>query len=252
MRRLTVVMYTCAESQNDPRAGFARKTLDSCLRNLVVDADRTSLRVHIAADKSGMDHIDDLMAIVRRHTGHLPTLSMTSHGYGGSYNLANQTTHELSDYLLALEDDWELLRPLPIDPLMDAIGASGGVIDCIRLGGLGWTNELHGGLVHYADQTFLLFAPDSTEVHVFAGGPRLETVEFEREVGEWPEDIGAGYTEMEVSNRPSARRGVVWPLDAGINASQQRCNTFAHIGSVKAGQGQPVESQGGSSGVDHP
>ena len=51
----------------------------------------------------------------------------------------------------------------------------------------------------------------------------------------WPEDIGAGYTEMEVSNRPRSRIGVVWPLDAGINSSQQYCNTFAHIGSVKAG-----------------
>ena len=73
--------------------------------------------------------------------------------------------------------------------------------------------------------------PSSPERHVFTGGPRLETVTFERDIGIWPENLQQGKTEMEVASRAEARAGVVWPMDL----VKPNGDLFVHIGAAKAG-----------------
>lgn len=235
--KIAVCMFTYAESRDHYRAGYARTTWRAALQNLQ-PGPGVELVWHIADDGSPRDHIDDLLEIAHFHDVSGVTVSNSERrGYGASYNAATSALHGPVDMVLCLEDDWQLMRPLELSPLARAIEASAGTpyqIDCVRLGYLGWTQELYGGLVQHGGMSFLLLDHDSPEPHVFAGHPRLETVARQREIGVWPEGLRAGTTEWEVAHRQRAREGVAWPLDLGMNASQDYCNTFAHIGAVQA------------------
>ena len=160
-------------------------------------------------------------------------------GYGGSYNAATQAVHSVAEILLPLEDDWELTRDLDLNPLVQALQDPR--VNCIRLGYIGYTQRLAGEVIDVDPMgKALLFDPESPERHVFAGHPRLETRDFQRAVGEWPEGIQAGRTEFEVCGRPQARMGICWPLDLGIPASQRAHSLFSHIGADEKGEIDPL------------
>ena len=242
MTKVGVMFLTYTPSMDHPRVEYARRCLVKLCQNLRFQDGM--MRVHIADDGSPPEHVVKLREIVIRYTGQEPTISVTSHmGYGANYNLGTQSLHHLVDYVMPIEEDWELMREFDVSNLVraleDAPRAFGDwgdpdYIGCIRLGYLGWTERVTGWLTQLAGQTFFRFDDKSLENHVFAGHPRIETVEFEQRVGPWPEGLQAGYTEMEVCKRPQARQGVAWPLDADINASQDYCRLFAHVGEVQA------------------
>jgi LmbE family N-acetylglucosaminyl deacetylase len=232
--RITVALLTWAPSVNHPRHEYAMRTMKAALAN--IDPGEHELHFHIADDGSAKDHVDALVHMCQK-AGFEPTVTNAERGgYGKSYNLMMQVCHPISDVILPLEDDWELTRPLKLEAPARALELSNGTIKCIRLGYLGFTQELRGRVVSEAGALYLLLDPDSSEPHVFAGHPRLETVDYEREVGPWPEGIAAGQTEWEVTHRWPARSGVVWPLDLGVPASQDWGTLFAHIGSESAGE----------------
>lgn len=232
MTRTTLLFLTFTPSLYHQRHAVARR----CLAGLLAGVKDTDLQVHIADDGSPAEHVQRLVGDCHSY-GIEPTVTVTDRrGYGGNYNAATQTVHAISDYVLAVEDDWELIRPLNLQPLIKAMEDSEGALQCVRLGYLGWTNPLRGELAHYNGMSFLAFDPASPELFVFTGHPRLESVAFERQLGAWSEGIPAGATEMELSNRPGSRLGVAWPLDMGINASQQHCSMFAHIGGDQVGE----------------
>jgi hypothetical protein len=193
------------------------------------------LVLHIADDGSPEGYVEQL----RKIAGHFPqfdTISQTNAergGYGTSYNLATQRVHLSSEIILPLEDDWELQRPLDLDPLVETLTEEGSAIRCIRLGYIGYTQRLRGEFRSSPAGHMLLLDPDSDEPHVFAGHPRLETREFEIDVGPWPEHIPAGATEFEVAKRPAARVGVAWPASL-IRAVEG--DLFAHIGTKELGE----------------
>lgn len=231
MTTISVVFLTYTPTMEHPRAGYADKCFRSLLSNLSFK--EGELRWHIADDGSPEGHRQHLVDIAAKH-GVRSTVS-NSHrlGYGGNMNHAYQAVHDVSDIVLACEEDWELIRPFDLSLLAQALQANED-IRCIRLGYLGITGTLVGRVVFIANQTFLLFDPESDETFVFTGHPRLETVKYEQLVGAWPEGLKAGYTEVEVCKRLPARMGVAWPLDAGINANQDYCTLFAHIGGEQA------------------
>lgn len=224
---LCIVLLTYAPERDHPRAEYARLTITSTLDNL-----RTTqpLAVHIADDGSPEEVVNELWEIAGGYAN-VQSLSRTNAergGYGKSYNLATQQIHSHADFILPLEDDWILDRPLNVDPLIDAL--TGTDLGCIRLGYIGFTQELRGTIQFLAGQAFLRLDPDSAEPHVFAGHPRLETRDFERRVGPWPEGLAPGQTEFAVAHRPESRRGVAWPLDLGPPTR----GIFLHIGTVQA------------------
>lgn len=221
-----VVLLTYASSLESPRHAYAVKTLDSLVRNLCYHEE---LRWHIADDGSPIEHILELQSLIDAE--HISYSDAGRRGYGASYNLASQMLHSDCDHLLMVEDDWELVRALDLEPLVAALQEG---LGCIRLGYLGWTQELKGAVAKFAGQSFLLFDKESSEPHVWSGHPRLETRDFQRKVGEWPEGLDPGTTEFLVSQRSESRDGVAWPLDMNINASQQYASCFAHIGAVQA------------------
>jgi len=236
MATVYLVLLTYSDNADGPRGVYARTTLESALKNIATSHE---LKVHISDDGSPKSHIDKLKKICDIAGFPCSVTNSERHGYGASYNLSTQYCHDDGDYFLMLEDDWELTRPLYIDPLIRSLDAG---LGCIRLGYLGWTNPLFGELKKYSDMTFFEFDPDSDETHVWAGHPRLETKAFQRSIGPWPEGVDPGTTELLVAQRSEARQLVGWPLDASINASQNYATCFVHIGAVQAREDQNAKT----------
>lgn len=231
---IAVVLFTCDRPKE--RTKYARQTLQA-LSNL-----RASEPFHLHIADDGSDVYERLKLVDQAEGGMEGTFAAVTvsnsagRGYGASYNLAMQTVHEKADLVLPLEDDWALTREFNLDPFAEALRF--GMFGCIRMGYVGWTQPLIAKFVGHAGLTYLAFDPDSPEPHVFAGGPRLETTEFEKEVGPWPENLDAGTTEFEVAHRREARIGVAWPVDL----IYPRGDLFAHIGSEKALVAENVEA----------
>ena len=228
---LTIMLLTYAGSIKSPRSLYARRALTAVLEKLTYSG---PLYVHIADDGSHQQHINALIKIVEsfgdKVTGRTHTNAARS-GYGASYNQATQVVHNYGGVVLPLEDDWELAYPLQVDAYIEALMSDPPIIGCIRLGYLGFTQELRGSLGHIAGRSYLVFDPASPERHVAAGHPRLETVEWERGVGPWPERIDPGTTEHVWCGYEASRHGVAWPMDTPGN-------WFHHIGTVQARQDQ--------------
>ena len=222
---IAIVLLTCDRPKE--RTEYAFKTLDA-LKNLSAIGDE--LWLHVADDGSDPAFREEIMVHAREQYGDRTSISNSEgRGYGGSYNLSMQDAHRVADLVLPLEDDWELTRPFDLAPIAAALRAD--AFRCCRLGYIGFTSELRGTLIWNENLHWLAFDPFSPERHVFAGGPRLETVAFERDIGIWPENLQQGKTEMEVASRAEARAGVVWPVDL-VKPSG---DLFVHIGAAKAG-----------------
>jgi len=209
------------------RLEYAQRTLRSALDNLHYSGE---VRVHIADDGTSEEYREQLKVLAGGYPNIVSvTMSNSEHrGYGANYNLAAQTVHSHSQIVLPLEDDWQLMRPLDLDPLVLALMEE--KFGSIRLGYLGFTQGMWGELVIANGLIWLLFNPESYEPHIFAGHPRLETVAWERSVGEWPLDLFPGQTEFVVCHNVAARCGIVWPMqmlttDGGL---------FVHIGTEPA------------------
>jgi glycosyltransferase involved in cell wall biosynthesis len=190
------------------------------------------LYVHIASDGDSDEYIDYLQDIAGGYA-HVKGVSSTNSqrgGYGKNFNLMTQSVHQHSKYVLPLEDDWKLTRPLDIDPLIDVLDLDAG-IECIRLGYLGYTQELRGHVERLNNQMFLILDPYSDEPHVFSGHPRLETRDYEKRVGLWPEGLLPGETEFFVATEIfESRRKVAWPMDL----VQPRGDLFVHVGTDRS------------------
>lgn len=212
------------------RFEYAETTLRNTLDNIKYP---DPVSVHIADDGSPGDYRQRLVDIAGGYPNVQGVTVSNSErgGYGRNVNLATQVIHLHAHCVLMLEDDWKLIRPLDLEPLVNALNADVG-IDCIRLGYLSFTQAMRGELLNIAPEwnKYLLFDPKSEEPHVFAGHPRLETVAYQRRVGEWQEGLEPGMTEFVITHRPEARMGVAWPLDL----VHPRGDLFAHIGAIRS------------------
>jgi glycosyltransferase involved in cell wall biosynthesis len=220
-RRVTCVLLTYN------RLEYAKRTLETFYRHVY-----PKIPLHIADDGSPQGYTDALIDFARMIGVHSMTVSNSQRGgYGRNVNLAHQALRERADYGFMLEDDWELLKPLKLDELVADMEACP-TIECMRLGYLSFTQPLWGGLCNASEnRKYLLLDPNSPEPHVFAGHPRLESVRYQREVGEWPEGLSPGETEFAVAHVRRARYGVAWPI--GLD-SREGSGYFAHIGTVRA------------------
>lgn len=208
------------------RVKYAEIALHSTLSNI---STTHPLQIHIASDGDSDEYLQKLLKIINHYD--LPTTVSNSQrgGYGKNFNLMTQVVHRHSKYVLPLEDDWELIQKLDLDPLIGVLNAAP-TIECIRLGYLGFTQRLCGCIEEWCDQKFLVFDPYSSEPHVFAGHPRLETTKFQKRIGPWPENLAPGDTEFAVACSFEARKKVAWPL----NLVSTYGDMFVHIGTERS------------------
>lgn len=208
------------------RLEYAERTLKTTLSNLRYSG---PIAVHIGDDGSGWPYREYLVSVARKFKVAEVTCSDSQRGgYGMNYNLSMQSVHVNADYVLVLEDDWELVRELNLDPIVGALQTQ--AFGCVRMGYVGYTQPLRGQFIASAGMQWLLLDPNSPEPHVFAGHPRLETKEWERSVGPWPEGLQPGQTEFAVTHIPAARKGVVWPVDIVRSSG----DLFVHIGTIRS------------------
>lgn len=239
---VTVLLLTYEDGERHTAA----RTLGALMDNMRYDG---PLNLHVADDGSIPGHVDELLEIASSipYFDQITSTNAERGGYGRSYNLATQVIHDTgADIVLPLEDDWELSRALDLGPLVESLDGQyrgGGVLlECIRLGYLGFTNPLYANLFHSPAGPMAMLDQHSIETHVFAGHPRLETVRFEKNVGPWPEGMRAGETEVEVAHRSQARIGIAWPFDLGP-ASMRGDSLFAHIGDHGLGGVTPEQQE---------
>lgn len=209
------------------RLDYAKETLRSVLDNIKTTH---PLVVHIADDGSPEGYTDELRELAGGYA-HVDGITVTNAergGYGHNYNLAMQIIHQHSLYCVVAEDDWRLCKPLDLDPLLNCLDVSS-EIGCIRLGYIGFTQELRGKIVDILGSKYLVFDPNSFEPHVFAGHPRVEAVVWQKEVGEWPTGLAPGTTEFAVCHKLAARKRVAWPMFNDPDNS-----IFQHIGAERS------------------
>lgn len=211
------------------RLDYARVTLTSTLENLKTSEE---LHVHIASDGDTKEYLGQLREIALEYVceSRVTMSNVSRMGYGASYNTATQVVHNLAgcEYVLPLEDDWELIRPLSIDPMISCLRDR--IFGCIRMGYIGYTQQLRCSFVSHMGYHYLTLDPDSSEPHVFAGHPRLETVAWEKRVGPWPQGLQPGQTEWEVAHRREAREQVAWPIgQIGPDG-----DAFVHVGAIRS------------------
>ena len=224
--RIAVVLLTARTRPE--REQYAVATLKSLSR---LRASGYELRLHIGDDGSGPDYQKRLISMANEEGWSDVGLSDSGlTGYGANYNLAMHSCHEWADYIMPIEDDWELTRDLDlaclVSPLRDR------VFDSIRLGYIGYTKPLYAEFIWYQDKHWLLLRDDSHEPHVFSGHPRLETIEYQKRVGPWPEGMTPGETEWAVATTlPEARRRIGYPLWLAGDIAN---GVFAHVGTVKS------------------
>ena len=213
----------------------ARLTLESAAKSLRASED---IWLHIADDGSSQEYRDELLDLARSLYGERVSITNSARsGYGGNYNAATQVIHYMADLILPLEDDWQLMRELDLDPIAKVLRA--GHFNCVRLGYIGYTKELRATLRWYENLHWLEFDSESPEKHIWTGGPRLETVAFQRNLGPWPDRMEQGQTELEVCGREESKIGVAWPIDI----ISIRGDAFSHVGTYKAGFEPELEAQ---------
>lgn len=212
------------------RLEYARKTLESTLKNIRT---QEPIHVHIASDGDTDEYMNELYEFAQElldSNDRVTSSRTTREGYGANYNYALQTVHNLEgcEYVLPLEDDWELVREFNVDPILGVLHDR--VFGCVRMGYIGYTQTLACDFVWHGGYHWLSFREDSSEPHVFAGHPRIETVAWERNVGPWTEGLLPGQTEWDVCHRLESRRQVAWP----ISLISPEGNAFAHIGAIRS------------------
>lgn len=222
-QRITIAMITYN------RMDYALQTI-AALKQHIKIADGWTLNFHIADDGSPDHYVDKLWSCVEPwpFNGQISSSNSKRGGFGANYNLAMKVCHQFSDYMLVMDDDWVLSKDLDLSFLCQVFDDNPQV-GCIRLGYLGYTASLRGEFIASNNVKYLLLDPLSDEPHVFASHPRLETVEWEQFVGEWPEGMLPGETEFYVATH-IARHGIVWPCDL-VNTSG---SLFKHIGAVQS------------------
>jgi glycosyltransferase involved in cell wall biosynthesis len=186
---------------------YARPSLESTLQNLRHDG---RLSVHIADDGSPDGYVDELVALSKQYVDLVTTSNSNGRGYGANFNGATQVIHATeAKYVLPLEDDWKLGREFDTTPIVRAL--DDGLFGCIRLGYFGITKSLCTELFVANGTYWLRLFADSSDHHVFSGHPRIETVQWEKEQGLWPEGLNPGATEFVVSY--NVREGIGWPIE---------------------------------------
>jgi len=181
-------------------------------------------------DGSPKEHVEvirDMLSVCGETVGF-----MNTHRFGGGtyncgfgWNLALGNAHQYADYVLFLEDDWELKNQLDITRYVQMLDEREDV-GLVRLGTLAVGNTVeivgHGG-VHYLKYS-------REQAYAYSGNPSIRHARFTKAYGNFAEDRNPGDIELEFDWRFRHTAGPdIW-RPAEINP----WGAFAHIGTDKS------------------
>lgn len=191
--QLAILLLTCK------RTDTALRTINSTFKNLRYPQDR--IGIYVADDGSPIEHHQKLMQeIVVEHNIHVighHNEKMRRPGEENTYNAGlgwNRglgLCHQFSDYVLVLEDDWELDEPLELKPYIHLLQNNDSVGICsFRILSAG--ADVH--TVGYNGEMFLQYHR-STQ-YSYSGNPHIRHARFTKHYGWFKEDLSPGEIEL--------------------------------------------------------
>jgi hypothetical protein len=211
---------------------------------------------HIADDGSGPEHLAAINRAAMEVTpyghdiGHWTISNSEGRGYGANVNAARDFLQAEGppEFLLCVEDDWRLVRPLDLDHMLAAL-RDPEMVDCgmIRLSYIAYTGQLFGLFRWAGDRQWLELRRDSEEGFIFSGNPRLEHWGFQegfswcdsaKELTHgkgrgWPGDYELDAAWRLKQRDAGARTEVLWPVDL-LPASAGERSYFQHFGAERS------------------
>lgn len=219
---LSVVMVTFK------RTDLALRTIRGLERCLAYPKDK--IYFYIADDGSPWEHVETLLRAVQECgfnllDYHNQKFAPGTFFPGRGWNLALATAHKKSPFVLWMEDDWELRRPLAISPYLRMLHDQESV-GMVRLGHLATGSDVR--IVGYSGIHYLEYLRSTA--YAYSGNPHIRHIRFSDAVGLFPENKNPGDIELAQDEifRTNPNVPAIWrPADIpgwGI---------FGHIGTEK-------------------
>ena len=190
---LAITLVTCERTE------LALRTIRGIRENLVYPNEK--IKWFVGDDGSGKAHS---MALI----GEIAKLGMILADYhnekfvpgtyfaGKTWNRAMGMAHQESDYVLWIEDDWELRHPLFIEPYVQLLSERED-IGMVRLGHLAVGSKVeivgHNG-IHYLNYI------RGTQ-YAYSGNPYIRHARFTKALGTFAEDKNPGDIELDYDAR---------------------------------------------------
>jgi hypothetical protein len=214
------------------RTDMARRTVDSTCLNLGYPRDRRGW--YVADDGSPVEHINAIVnrlvnageVIIGFHNERLRHAGQENTYFAGyGWNRGLGLAHQWSDYVLTLEDDWELQKPLDITRYIGTLRDHEDV-GLIRLGTLAVGNTVD--IVGYDGVHYLKYSRE--QAYAYSGNPNIRHARFTRAYGNYAEDKNPGEIElaMDWNFRQNPGPDIIRPAE--INP----WGAFGHIGTDKS------------------
>jgi hypothetical protein len=200
------------------RTQMAVRTIEGVKKYLCYPSEK--LLWHIADDGSPPEHLAAICAALEPT---IPTVSNAERkGVGVSMNRGMATALLRADYILWLEDDWELVSPFDLRPAVDLLANEGG-IGMVRLGYI--SPGISGTLVSGGGHLWWKLAKGET--YTFTGHASLRHRRFCGAYGPYQEGLTPGETELYYCGTFNNRQGPT----VAVPAYTGEWGVFGHIGS---------------------
>ena len=215
------------------RTEQALRTIRSTCDNLIYPKELRSW--YIGDDGSSPDHVFALQTslqakdenIIGAHSEHLRHRDEeNTFNAGIGWNRALGLSHQFSDYVLWLEDDWELDEPLDLVPYVKLLRDNEAVGICsFRILSVG--ADVH--TIGYEGQIYLKYLRNTQ--YAFSGNPYLRHARYTQKYGWFAEDRNPGLMELHQDDQYRLAVGDAPDIWRPLNISPW--GAWKHIGNEK-------------------
>lgn len=191
-----------------------------------------NLSWYISDDGSPKEHLNAVMdAIGPTYKRYIYNSSRRGVGAGMNYCLLDLGANAV-DFVLSMEDDWELTNPLEVEPYLRLLQKHE-EYGMVRFGYL--SANLLGYLVSEEGKLFWRL-DNNGETYRFTGHPHLKHKRFHETYGYYDLGLPPGMTELSMCGKTNQKQGphIVYPAECGA------WGFFAHIGSESLADVQPT------------
>lgn len=184
------------------RTEMALITIRSTIQNLKYP--KELIGWYVADDGSDPSHVQAILDVLHeenqhvigQHTGRFRHPGQeNTHNAGIGWNKCLGICHQWSDFVLFLEDDWDLNEPLELAPYVELLRDREDIGICsFRILTVGADLHTEG----YAGQMY--FRYDRTTQYAFSGNPYLRHARYTKHYGWFAEDRNPGLMELHMDD----------------------------------------------------
>lgn len=210
------------------RLEIASRTIDALKRNLLW----SNLGFVIVDDGSPQGDLEQLIELAKP-ANHIWAYQSDHRGVGHNMNVGlNHIFGIGGEYILLLEDDWELSHPFDPTPYINVL--QGQDVGLIRLGYL--SPRLQGELISLEHRLWWELKPNPHTQYTYTGHAGFRHRRLFERVGMFTEGLAPGQNELDYCGKYDATEkppAILWPADYGC------WGPFVHIGAVSLADIKP-------------